>query len=265
MNNEKIAELVAAWVYEVADHIRSQLHQPLTVETKENRTDLVTNLDKEIEAYFRKKIKSHFPDEKVIGEEGLSDDVTDLAGPVWIIDPIDGTINFVLQRNNFVIMLARYVDGIGQFGIIYNVMTDEYMSAILGQGIRLNGQDFTPPFQDAELHEGLIAVNTVIALKNKFNSQTLIEASMGLRMYGSAGLETLAVVKGELVAYISPRLAPWDIAAGAVIAKEAGLKYTCLDGSDFDYFGTNAIILAYPAAHKTIRAHYDAYVGGQRK
>lgn len=262
MNNDKIAELVAEWVYEAADHIRSQLHQPLTVEIKESRTDLVTNLDKETEAYFRGKIKSHFPDEKVMGEEGISDEVTSLEGPVWIIDPIDGTINFVLQRNHFAIMLARYVDGIGQFGMIYNVMTDEYMSAIRDQGIRLNGQTFTPPFQDADLADGLVAVNTVIALKNKFNSQALIEQSMGLRMYGSAALETLAVVKGELIAYISPRLAPWDIAAGAVIAKEAGLKYTCLDGSGFDYFNTNAIILAYPAAHKTIRAHYDAYLEG---
>lgn len=259
MNNEQIAELVSQWVYEAADRIRTQLQQPLTVETKSDRKDLVTNLDKEIEQFFISKIKTNFPTERVIGEEGFGDKVTSLAGAIWLIDPIDGTANFVLQRNNFVIMLARFVDGVGQLGIIYNVMRDEYLSAIKDQGVRLNGQPFTPPFPDAELSEGLIAVNTTLTLQNKFKVQELIEASMGYRKYGSAGLEMIAAVKGELVAYISPKLSPWDIAAGAVIAKEAGLRFSCLDGSDFDYYNTNAIVFAYPAAYQTIRKHFQAH------
>lgn len=258
MNNNQIAELATSWIYEAADNIRKKLRQPLAVKTKENRKDLVTNLDQETEQFFRDKINHEFPDDKIIGEEGMGETVDSLAGHVWIVDPIDGTTNFVLQRNHFAIMIAYFVEGVGQFGAIYNVLTDEMLTAKLDQGATLNGEQFTPPFKDAALKDGMMAANTALSLQNKFKIQDLIEESMGLRMYGSAGLETMAIIKGELVAYISPRLSPWDIAAGVIIAREVGIPYSGLDGSEIDYFNRNAILLAYPTAYTEIRKHFDA-------
>lgn len=243
------ATLIQEWVMEAADHIRQQFQTDIQVKTKSNRKDLVTNVDQEIEVFFREKIAEAFPEDLYIGEEKMGDNPSSLDGNVWIVDPIDGTANFVMQRNHFAIMVAFYVNGEGMIGAIYDVINDDYFEAIAGQGIKRNGQSFIPPFTDKSLSDSLLAINGTMVMKDINNVQELITESMGLRIYGSAGIELIAIIKGEIAAYVSPHLQPWDIAAGMVFAKEMGVKVSQFDGNSVDLTRRNGVIVAYPSAY----------------
>ncbi|RPA57279.1 inositol monophosphatase family protein [Aerococcus agrisoli] len=254
MKLEERAALVKEWVGEAATFIRQQFETEIQVQTKSHRTDLVTNVDQAVEVFFRKKIEAHFPQDQYFGEEKMGDNPTSLNGPVWIVDPIDGTANFVLQQNHFAIMLGYYEDGEGLLGVIYDVMHDDYFEAIKGKGIRRNGEAFIPRYTDKQLDQSLIAINGGMVMRNVYDVQDLIVASMGLRIYGSAGIEIVGLMKGEIAAYISPRLQPWDIAAGMVFAEEMGLKVSQLSQEPVDLLQANAVIIAYPST-------YDAMIG----
>lgn len=247
---ETRAALVRSWVEEAAAYIHDQLNNEIEIESKSNRKDLVTNVDKEVELLFRNKIQDHFPDDHYIGEEKMGETPTNLNGGVWIVDPIDGTANFVLQQNHFAIMVAYYENSIGQLGVVYDVVNDDYFEAILGQGIRRNGQVFEPPYKDKALADSLIAVNGGMVMENAYRVQELVKESMGLRIYGSAGIEIIALLKGEIAAYVSPRLQPWDIAAGQVLAGEVGIQVSQFTGEPIDLFNRNRVLAAYPSAYR---------------
>lgn len=257
-------EMVKSWMISRGSEIRQMIqggHDPIhEVDTKTDRTDLVTNIDKETEEYFRNKLATTFPDDQVLGEEGLGDPVTSLDGPVWIIDPIDGTSNFVLQNNHFGIMVARYIDGTAEFGAIYDVMNDDYFEAVHGEGmVYRNGKPFSMRFTDRELSECLVDANIYMTMGNRFDIQDFVKQSMGYRAYGSAAIEILAVLKGELGAYISPTLKPWDIAAGKVLLEEAGLKVTAFNGDPIDLLHPETTIMAYPTVHQEFVDFYNTH------
>ncbi len=180
----------------------------------------------------------------------MGDTPSNLAGGVWIVDPIDGTANFVLQQNHFAIMVAYYEDGLGKLGVVYDVMNDDYFEATAGQGIKRNGQVFQPPFKDKILKDSLIAVNGGMVMTDAYKVQELVKESMGLRIYGSAGIEIIALLKGEIAAYVSPRLQPWDIAAGQVLANEVGIQVSQFTGEPVDLLNQNRVLVAYPSAYR---------------
>lgn len=92
------------------------------VETKSSPNDLVTNIDRETELFFIEQIHKFDPSHKILGEEGMGEHPDSMEGVVWIIDPIDGTMNFVKQHRHFMITLGIYIDGVGKLGYIYDVM-----------------------------------------------------------------------------------------------------------------------------------------------
>src|SRR5699024_2116110 len=117
------------WILEAGQIIKEKINEPLNVDTKSDPNDLVTKMDKNIEKFFVKNIKREFPNHLLFSEEGYGDEISSLDGIVWIIDPIDGTMNFVHQKRNFAISIGIYQDGIGQIGLIYDVMADDLYSA----------------------------------------------------------------------------------------------------------------------------------------
>ncbi|ALV20889.1 MAG: inositol monophosphatase family protein [Carnobacterium sp.] len=253
---EKRDHLIKEWIKEAAAISKNSFNNELIVQEKTNRTDLVTNIDKEIEQFFIQKINRYFPEERVLGEEGSGHQMTDLKGIVWIIDPIDGTLNFVNQQNDFAIMISIYEDGVGQSGYIYDVMRDELYTAYKGQGAYLNDQKL-PRVEDKALGQGLVAISyRLMSKENNEAAKKIGKTSSGVRMIGSAGLETVHVATGRLVAYLGASLAPWDIAAGKIIAEEVGLLYTQLDGQPIDLLNKNATIVATPAVHKEVTDIY---------
>lgn len=247
------------WVIEAGEKIRSSFDKTLNIETKSNPNDLVTNIDKEIEQFFIKKIRESFPNHRILGEEGFGDEITNLDGVVWIIDPIDGTMNFIHQQRNFAISLGVYENGVGRIGIIYDVAHKELYHAIKGKGAFMNDKKL-PSLERKTLRESILALNATWVLENHRIDHNLmiplVREARGTRSYGTAALEIVFVATGRVDAYISMRLAPWDYAAGAVIVKELGGIVTNLRGKELDFLTKDSLLVAKPGLHRTIINDY---------
>ncbi|MDY4511421.1 inositol monophosphatase family protein, partial [Streptococcus hyovaginalis] len=110
-------------IREAGQFIKNRMEDAFDIEEKTDQTDLVTSLDKECQALMISRIQEQYPEDHFLAEE---DDVahTISDGNVWVLDPIDGTVNFIAQRDHFAVMIAYYEDGIGKFGLILDVMQD---------------------------------------------------------------------------------------------------------------------------------------------
>lgn len=253
---DKRHSLIKSWLYEAADLLRESFNKELEIKEKTSRTDLVTNMDREIEVFLYEKITEHFPDERILGEESVGHDIRDLEGIVWIIDPIDGTLNFIKQRANFAIMIGIYEDGVGHLGYIYDVVRDELYFAIRNNGAYCNDRKL-PLVEERPLSEGLVAISNRLVVSDADEARRIARNSSGLRVNGSAGLETAWVASGKLVAYIAPSLAPWDIAAGMVVAEEVGLVYRQVTGEKINLLQNNAVIVANNCAFQEIQNEWQ--------
>ncbi|MED3574407.1 inositol monophosphatase family protein [Cytobacillus praedii] len=248
-----------SWIMEAGQRIKQSFSKTLTIETKSNANDLVTDIDKNTEQFFIKKIKEHYPDHKILGEEGFGDDISDLKGIVWIIDPIDGTMNFIHQQRNFAISIGIYEDGIGQVGLIYDVVHDELYHTIKGNGVFLNELPL-PSLQEVQVSEAIIGINATWVTENKRINPLLlaplVKHARGTRSYGSAAIEMAYIASGRMDAYISLRLAPWDIAAGIILVEELGGIATTLKGEPLNLLEKNSLFISKPGLHKDVMKNY---------
>lgn len=252
---DKRDRLIKDWLNKAADKIREALKTDLNVEIKSSRTDLVTDMDRQIEQDFVEQIKNHFPDEKIVSEEGYGDDLDTIdmkKQTVWFLDPIDGTMNFVLQEENFAVMLAVYEKGIGQQAYIYDVIQDRLYWAIKGEGVYCNDQ-LLSKIQNIPLKDGLFASNSMFLSEKQVNLNAQItKEAMGVRTIGSAGIEATEIAKGSVAVYVSYGLKPWDLAPGLMMIEENGGMVTRFDGSPIDLLNANPTIMGTPAATKEI-------------
>lgn len=258
-NWEQINEYAQQWIKEAGDRIQETFEKELTVQTKSNRKDLVTNVDKETEQFFIERIKETFPTHRVLGEEGFGDDVSALDGIVWIIDPIDGTMNFIHQQRNFAISIGIFQNGIGMLGYIYDVVHDELYYAQKGKGAFLNDQPL-PRLQPVSVREAIISLNATWVTENmRIDPKVLaplVKEARGTRSYGSAALEMAYVAAGRLDAYITMRLSPWDFAGGLIIVEEVGGIVTNLYGEPLHLLGQNSVFVSKPGLHEEILTQY---------
>lgn len=247
------------WVKEAGDKIRESFSKTLNIQTKSNPNDLVTNIDKEIEQFFINKIRKTFKNHRILGEEGFGDEVNNLDGVVWIIDPIDGTMNFIHQQRNFAISLGVYENGIGKIGLIYDVAHGELYHAINGKGAFMNDSPL-PKLNKVAVKESIIALNATWVMENHRIDHNLliplVREARGTRSYGTAALEMVFVATGRVDAYISMRLSPWDVAAGAVIIEELGGIVTNLRGKKLDFLSKDSLLVAKPGLHQSIINEY---------
>lgn len=259
MDWEMIDTCAKQWVKEAGVNIRASFDKILNVQTKSNPNDLVTNIDREVEQFFIAKIRETFPEHRILGEEGFGDDIKSSEGIIWILDPIDGTINFIHQQRNFAISLGVYEDGIGKIGLVYDVVHDELYHAVKGKGAYLNEKKL-PALEDAEVSQAIICMNAVWVAENRHVNPGLLERLAkdvrGIRSYGSASLEMIFVAAGRIDAYLSRRLAPWDFGGGAVIVEELGGIVTNLNGEKLDYITKDSLLVAKPGLHRTILKDY---------
>ena len=253
---DKRDSLIRKWLQKAAADIKESLKTDLDVETKTKRNDLVTNMDRQIEKDFVEQIQHHFPNDQIVSEEGYGDRIEDInleENTVWFLDPIDGTLNFVLQEENFAVMLAVYEKGIGQQAYVYDVMRDELYWAIKGKGVYCNDQ-LLPQMTDTPLKDGLFASNSMYLSDKQVNLNTKItKQAMGVRTIGSAGIEATEVAKGSVVAYVSYGLKPWDVAPGLIMIEENGGVLTEFDGSPIDLLNTKPTIMGTPTANEEIQ------------
>lgn len=214
------------WVLEAGSMIRSRLNEPLSIKMKSSHKDLVTTMDHQVEKFLTTNIKEKYPNHQILAEEGFGDRVVNLSGFIWIIDPIDGTMNFVHQKRNFAISLAIYYKNVGYIGIIYDVMTRTLYYAIKDRGAFKNKQKLPQLADNLTLNETILGLNHSWLINNQFVHESqmkwLIKKVRGTRTYGSAALQFAYVAEGSIDGYMSMRLSPWDFAAGLILVAEVG-------------------------------------------
>ncbi|MGM0124357.1 myo-inositol-1(or 4)-monophosphatase [Enterococcus sp. AZ194] len=247
--DEQIQE-IKQWLVEAGDRIKKHLNEELTVDEKSGRTDLVTNMDRETQKFLIEKIQQTYPDVQILAEESGYNHIETMQGTVFIIDPIDGTLNFVLEKENFCIMLGIYEDGLSKLGFIYDVMQGELYWGGRKLGVYCNDKKLTKP-EDKALGEGLVGMNAYMYLHNQYRAQEIGRLSMGIRMSGCAGVELIAILKGAHVGYIT-NLSPWDYAAGCALLEAFGFCYSRLDGQALTFSGREHFIAGTPKAYKQI-------------
>lgn len=229
MNNQMREEIFVQakkWIEEAGNIIVNRINDDLMIDTKAHANDLVTEMDQDIELFFANKIKEKYPTHLLLGEEGYGDEVTSLEGTVWIIDPIDGTKNFVHQKKNFAISVGIFHEGVGEIGFIYNVMADILYSAKRNHGAYKNNVKMEPLNNAVKLEEAIFSFKHDLLCKSKNFDPEVIEDFVneirGTRYGGAAALEIAQVAEGIVDGYVSKGLSPWDVAAGVVIINEVG-------------------------------------------
>lgn len=210
----------------------------LKIEQK-SQHDFVSEVDRTSERMIREIVNKEFPDHAFIGEEfGESDDFSD-RHIKWIVDPLDGTTNFIRGIPHFAVSIAIEIDGELEHGVVYDPSKNELFQASKGQGCFLNGtkvlMDNTRPFAGALLATGVPFSGAVLEELDGF-TQTMAfllkRGTSGIRRLGSAALDLAYVAAGRYDGFWEAQLQPWDIAAGILLVKEAGGQVTDFTGQN---------------------------------
>ncbi|MDR6119631.1 myo-inositol-1(or 4)-monophosphatase [Aeromicrobium sp. SORGH_AS981] len=209
-------------------------------DTKSSRVDVVTEVDRASEELIRERLLAARPDDGFLGEEGGG--VRGTSGVEWVVDPIDGTVNFVYGIPAYAVSIAARLDGpdgaTEVAGYIVNIATGEEWAAVLGAGAWRWSDDERRPLHAPEpppLAEALVGTGFGY-LPERRREQGLAVAQLlpqvrDVRRMGAAALDLCALADGTLDAYVEQGLQPWDRAAGALVAREAGVRVEGLDGA----------------------------------
>lgn len=258
---EPIYTLARSWTLEAGKRLREGLEDTLEIEYKTSAADIVTHKDREIEEFFIEKISKEFPEHYVLGEEGMATrkEYNPKDEIVWIIDPIDGTTNFVHQKQNFSISIAVYEKGEPRIGIIYDPIHDECFHALKGRGSFLNDRKLES-LEGGMVEEAVLGINALWLTPNAtidhLKLQSLVRHVRGTRSVGSAALELAYVACGRLDGYLTLRLSPWDFAAGLVILDELGASMTTIDNQKIDVFSKSTIFVGKEKVHQEIMRRF---------
>lgn len=201
--------------------------------TQKGTNDLVTNIDKDAESIVRDTILKSYPDHSIVGEEFGHHEGKD-ADYLWVIDPLDGTTNFVKGIPHYAVSIALRVKGRVEQAVVYDPIRDELFTASRGQGAQLNNKRIRVS-KSIELQGTVLA--TGFPFKQKHHMDAYLEAFKALfihtadiRRAGSAALDMAYVAAGRMDGFFEIGLKPWDTAAGELLVKEAGGMVTDFAG-----------------------------------
>lgn len=218
--------LAREWVLEMGSYLREVTRKPFNFSTKTGHQDIVTAYDKEVERFFRSRIRENFPEDYIVGEE-FSGRIEAGAGVRWYIDPIDGTTNFVNLRKNFAISVGCYRDNLPQFSFVLDVIGGDLYSAKAGEGAYKNDRRLSNANAPVELEKMILSTpNVQDAFWRGYPWQTsllaLADRVRAVRSLGSVALELCAVAEGTVDIFVAMRSAPWDHNGARLILTEAG-------------------------------------------
>ena len=246
----KVAERAAA---RAAAYIRSARPPRAEDWTEKGRHDFVTEVDRACEAMIAESLTQGVPGSHIVGEELTPHLTTEKGDVVWIVDPLDGTTNFLHGYPQYAVSIGCVVSGALGVGVVHDVVRDTVYRARTGGGAwcgdtRLHVSSLTEPrraligtgfpFKDLELLRAYVAQFAAV-----------LGATSGIRRAGSAALDLADLAAGRFDAFWELSLAPWDVAAGVVLVREAGGRVTRLDGSE-DVLGHGPIVAGNPALHR---------------
>ena len=229
-----------------------KLHK-LKVE-KKGSTDYVTEVDRRVEQIIFEDIKSYYPEHNFLGEE--SGEEINNSNVTWILDPIDGTTNFINGFPHYCISLCASVDGVPTHGVIIDPTRREEFSASRGKGAQLNGERIRVSDQK-NLTDALLSCSSRSTPEQNYKYNLLgtfmelYKNEITIRRTGCSALDLAYIAAGRLDGFWGNGLKPWDVAAGIVIAEEAGALLSDFHGNP-KYHGSENIVCCSPKCFKPI-------------
>ena len=222
---ERVARQAGDLLVEGRDGLR------VDVGTKTSGTDMVTEMDRASEALIVEGILAERPDDAILGEETGGREGT--SGVRWVIDPLDGTTNYMYRHPVWAVSVAAEVDGRVEVGVVASPGLHETFTAARGEGAWLNGDPIAVSEAD-DLASALVGTGfAYLASRREAQAHVLphlLPAVRDIRRYGVAALDLCWVACGRLDGYFEAGGQPWDVAAGLLIAGEAGARASGLDG-----------------------------------
>ena len=218
--------------------------EKMAIDIKSGVADLVTEYDKGIQEQLKVGLKSILPEAKFIGEEGSNDELTD-EGYAFIVDPIDGTTNFVKDYHMSAISVALLNGKDVVAGVVYNPYLDETFYAIKGEGAFCNGKRISVSSQPID--KALVIFGSSPYDKSLFPKTIEVLSEyfykvLDIRRSGSAALDLCCIASGRADLFFELQISPWDFAAGKLLVEEAGGVVTTLDGEPLSFEGKTSIL-----------------------
>ncbi|GAN33647.1 MAG: inositol monophosphatase [Candidatus Brocadia sinica] len=214
------------------------------------KNDYVTDVDKKSEEIIKGHIKSHFNNHGILAEESLEEKNT--SAFLWIIDPLDGTLNYIHGLPNFAISIALEIEGNLAVGLIYDPLRENTYSAMKGHGSFKNNKRIQVSHSKT-LNTSLIATGFPYRIKDIIDPylkvfKDFFMCATGIRRGGSACLDLAYTAEDIFGGFFECALSPWDMAAGALLVEEAGGMVTDFKGND-QYLKTGNIIAGSKGVH----------------
>lgn len=221
--------------------------------------DWVSEADKNVESLIRKELKREFPDDGIVGEEHAP--VTGSSGFTWVIDPIDGTTNFVNGHPAWTVVIAGVAMGRTQIGIIHDPIHHETFTAIKGQGAKLNGETMSAS-NASSLASGTVGVG----YSNRVQASGTIRLVEALNREGamfhrnaSGALSIAYVAAGRLLGYMEEHMNAWDCLAGQLLVAEAGGSIEEQNADQMIKAGGRVVVGAAPVFNRLRAIADDCY------
>lgn len=232
----QLADLAEAAARRAARGLRDLVETDAVIAaTKSSPTDLVTEADRATEEQIIANLTAARPHDGILAEESGHRDGT--SGVTWIIDPIDGTTNFVYALPGFGISIAAMFDGEVVAGVVVDPIRSEVFRATRGGGATCNGRPLARP-GGSDLARALIGTGFAYRAERRSAQAAVVTALIAeirdIRRLGAAALDLCHVAAGRLDGYYESGLKPWDLAAGGLIASEAGCRVEALHGGPPD-------------------------------
>jgi myo-inositol-1(or 4)-monophosphatase len=243
MADEHLLDLARDVALEAADLVRSRRAGRVEVaDTKSSSTDIVTEADRAAEELVYGRLTRARPGDGFLGEEGGSAESS--TGVTWVVDPIDGTVNFLYGIPQYAISIAAERDGTAVAGVVVDVAGGEVFTATRGGGAYLDGRPLrvrdVVPLEQRLVATGFNYVRETRILQAAAVGRMLASVR-DIRRLGSAALDLCMVAAGRVDGYIEEGVKPWDVAAAALVAAEAGARIESRSG-----VGGNVCVVAAP-------------------
>lgn len=246
---------LCAVVQKAGEIVLSARNVEESVREKSGPRDLVTKYDLLVQDYLRTALLALCPEAGFLGEE--EENLEDNSGKEWlfIVDPIDGTTNFVQGFRNSCVSVGLAHNGHMQYGVVYNPYDGELYTAQRGKGAFLNGLPIH--CQDHPLEHSMLIFGSALYYR-ELVPETLrlfnlaFPVVQDIRRFGSAALDLCYLAAGRAGVFFECRLSPWDYAAGSLIAREAGCLVTQTDGRELELLHKCSVLAGSPAAYDAL-------------
>ena len=230
---------------------QSGVGQDLGIATKSNETDLVTRIDRESEARIRELLLSAYPEHVVLGEEeGQQGD----APYRWVVDPLDGTLNYAHGFPFYCVSVGLEVAGRLEVGVVLDSVRNELFTAVRGGGVLLNGAPIAVTQEDT-LRRSMLATgftyDPATAAENVAVFGRMLSRCRTVRRPGAAALDLAYVACGRIDGFWELKLNPWDVAAGVLLVEEAGGRVTGGTGEAYK-LGEKVLVASNSVLHETM-------------